>query len=86
MEGIKEAIAFITDLAVKAEKPETVEINGRTYCTKSLKRYDEADKAEPIHKGKPGGTAGSHDYSGSKRHQSAALLWPAAGAGSRDAL
>lgn len=34
--------------AVKAEKPETIEINGRTYCTKSLKRYDEADKAEPI--------------------------------------
>ena len=48
MEGIREAIAFITDLAVKAEKPETIEINGRTYCTKSLKRYDEADKAEPI--------------------------------------
>lgn len=48
MEGIKEAIAFITDLAVKAEKPETIEINGRTYCTKSLKRYDKADKAEPI--------------------------------------
>lgn len=47
MEGIREAIAFITDLAVKAEKPETIEINGRTYCTKSLKRYDEADKAEP---------------------------------------
>ena len=33
MEGIKEAIAFITGLAVKAEKPEVVEINGRTYCT-----------------------------------------------------
>ena len=31
MEGIREAIAFITDLAVKAEKPETIEINGRTY-------------------------------------------------------
>lgn len=48
MEGIREAIAFIADLAVKAEKPETITINGRTYCTKSLKRYDEADKAEPI--------------------------------------
>lgn len=48
MEGIKEAIAFIADLAVKAEHPETVEINGRTYCTKTLKRYDAADKAEPI--------------------------------------
>jgi len=48
MEGIKEAIAFITNLAVKAEKPEVVEINGRTYCTKDLRRYDPADKAEPI--------------------------------------
>ena len=45
MEGIKEAIAFITDLAVKAEKPETIEINGRTYCTKSLKRYDERSRS-----------------------------------------
>lgn len=45
MEGIKEAIAFITGLAVKAEKPEVVQINGRTYCTKDLRRYDAADKA-----------------------------------------
>lgn len=44
MEGIKEAIAYITGLAVKAEKPETIEINGRTYCTKDLRRYDAADK------------------------------------------
>ena len=48
MEGIKEAIAFITNLAVEAEKPETIEINGRTYCTKNLRRYASADKAEPI--------------------------------------
>lgn len=48
MEGIKEAIAFITNLAVKAEKPETIQINGRTYCTKDLRRYDAADKANPI--------------------------------------
>lgn len=34
MEGIKEAIAYITGLAVKAEDPKTVEINGKTYCTK----------------------------------------------------
>lgn len=53
MEGIKEAIAFITGLAVKAEKPEVVQINGRTYCTKDLRRYDAADKAKPI-KGKQG--------------------------------
>ncbi len=48
MEGIKEAIAYIAGLAVKAEKPETIEINGRIYCTKDLRRYDSADKAEPI--------------------------------------
>lgn len=48
MEGIKEAIAFVTGLAVKAEKPEVVQINGRTYCTKDLRRYDAADKAEAI--------------------------------------
>lgn len=48
MEGIKEAIAFITGLAVKAEDPKVVEINGRTYCTKDLRRYDTADKADPI--------------------------------------
>lgn len=38
----------LAGLAVKAEKPETIEINGRTYCTKDLRRYDAADKAEPI--------------------------------------
>lgn len=48
MEGIKEAIAFITGLAVKAEDPKTIEINGRTYCTKDLRRYDAADMAQAI--------------------------------------
>lgn len=45
MEGIKEAIAFITGLAVKAEDPKTVNINGKTYCTKDLVRYDAPEKA-----------------------------------------
>lgn len=48
MEGIKEAIAYIAGLAVKAEKPETLEINGRTYCTKDLRRYDKPPMADPI--------------------------------------
>ena len=48
MEGIKQAIEFITNLAVKAEKPETLNIDGKTYCTKDLKRYDKPPKAEPI--------------------------------------
>lgn len=45
---IKEAIAYITNLAVQAEKPEVLEINGRTYCTKNMTRYDNADMADPI--------------------------------------
>lgn len=48
MEGIKEAIAYITGLAVKAEDPKTVEINGKTYCTKDLVRYDAPERAAPI--------------------------------------
>lgn len=48
MEGIKQAIEFIANLAVRAEKPETIEINGRTYCTKDLTRYDKPPKAAPI--------------------------------------
>ena len=48
MEGIKEAIAYITGLAVKAEDPKTVEINGKTYCTKDLVRYDAPEKAAPL--------------------------------------
>lgn len=48
MEGIKEAIEYITELAVKADEPKTIKINDRTYCTKNLRRYDAADKAEPI--------------------------------------
>ena len=36
MDNIKEAIAYIAELAVEAEKPEQIEINGRTYCTKNL--------------------------------------------------
>ena len=94
MEGIKEAIAFITGLAVKAEKPEVVQINGRTYCTKDLRRYDAADKAEAIKATTLTSlvdyikerTAGSYDYSGNKRHKGAALFWATAGAGSRNSV
>lgn len=45
---IKSAIEFITNLATKAEKPEVLEINGKTYCTKSLNRYGREDMAAPI--------------------------------------
>lgn len=48
MEGIKQAIEFITNLAVKAEHPEVINIAGKEYCTKQLTRYDKPPKAEPI--------------------------------------
>ena len=48
MEGIKQAIEYIAKLAVQAEKPEVLEINGKTYCTKDLDRYEKQDKAQPI--------------------------------------
>ena len=48
MQGIKDAIEYITGLATKAEKPEVLEIKGKTYCTKNLSRYDEENKAVPI--------------------------------------
>ena len=48
MDNIKEALAYFANLAVEAEKPEKIEINGRTYCTKNLTRYDSPDMAEPI--------------------------------------
>lgn len=48
MEGIKQALQYIANLAVEAEKPEVVEINGKTYCTKDLRRYDRKPKAESI--------------------------------------
>lgn len=45
---IKEAIAYITSLAVEAQDPKTIEINGKTYCTKNLTRYGKPEKAKPI--------------------------------------
>lgn len=48
MEGIKDAIEFIAEMAVQAEKPEVLEIDGKTYCTSKLARYDEESMASPI--------------------------------------
>ena len=48
MDHVKDALEYVAGLAVGAEKPEQVTINGRTYCTKSLVRYDRPDMAEPI--------------------------------------
>lgn len=45
---IKEALKFITELKEASMDPKVVEIDGRTYCNKDMKRYDREDMAEPI--------------------------------------
>lgn len=45
---IKDALRFITELKEAAMVPQVVEINGRTYCNRDLKRYDKPDMAEPV--------------------------------------
>lgn len=48
MEWLKEAIEYIKELAVEADAPKTIEIAGKTYCTKAVARYDVPDKAKRI--------------------------------------
>lgn len=48
MQGLKEAIEFIANLATDAEVPQTIEICGKEYSKGRLVRVDEVDMAEPI--------------------------------------
>lgn len=48
MEGLKEALEYITNLKAEALYPKKVEIAGKTYCDKSLVRYGKEDLAEAI--------------------------------------
>lgn len=45
---IEKALRYITELKATAMDPKVVEINGRTYCNKELKRYDEQEMASRI--------------------------------------
>lgn len=45
---IEKALRYITDLKALAMSPQVVEIAGKTYCNKSLERYDEMDLARKI--------------------------------------
>ena len=45
---IKEALTYIAGLATQAEKPEILDINGKTYCNRNLTRYDKEPMADPI--------------------------------------
>ena len=48
MEGLKEAIEFIANLATDAEVPQTIDIYGKEYSKERLYRVDEVDMAVPI--------------------------------------
>ena len=39
MEGLREALQYITGLKAESMEPKVLEINGETYCDKDLKRY-----------------------------------------------
>lgn len=45
---LREAMRFLTELKEDAMEPKVVEINGKTYCDKSLKRYDDEPMASEI--------------------------------------
>lgn len=46
--NLRDAIDYLVELGAENEKPEVVEICGKTYCTKNLKRYDSKPKAQTI--------------------------------------
>lgn len=48
MEGLKEALQHVEDLARENEKTEVIEICGKTYANKSLKRYDLPERADAV--------------------------------------
>lgn len=45
---LQKAISYLVGLGVEVAKPEVLEIAGKTYCTKDLKRYGKEEKAEPL--------------------------------------
>lgn len=46
--NLRDAINYLVDLGEENAEPKVIEINGKTYCNKNLKRYDDNPKAEPI--------------------------------------
>lgn len=48
MEGIKEALQHVEDLARQNEKTEVIEICGKTYANKDLTRYDSPERAQAV--------------------------------------
>ena len=59
MDGLKEAIDRVAELAVQAKKTEVVTIDGKTYANRNLVRYDAPEKAAALHT-HTGFTSGVH--------------------------
>lgn len=45
---LQKAISYLVGLGEETAKPEVLEIAGKTYCTKDLRRYGQEEKAEPL--------------------------------------
>lgn len=48
MEGLREALEHVEELARENEKTEVIEICGKTYANKKLTRYDSPEKADAL--------------------------------------
>ena len=48
MDNLKEAMEFLTNLSREADKPQVLEICGKTYANRNLTRYDKKPKAAYI--------------------------------------
>lgn len=48
MEQLREAMEHFEELVKRADAPQVLEICGKTYVNRYLKRYDEAPKARPV--------------------------------------
>ena len=46
--NFKDALKYLVGLGEEGAKPEVLDINGKTYCTKSLTRYDKEEMAAPL--------------------------------------
>ena len=45
---IREALQYVAGLAIENEKTEVIEICGKTYANRDLRRYDKSEKADAI--------------------------------------
>lgn len=48
MEQLREAMEHFEELVKRADAPQVLEICGKTYVNRDLRRYDEAPKARPV--------------------------------------